>query len=159
MGQTLSEPVTAKDTTSCSNEQFLVGSSCMQGWRINMEDSHTHILSLAPEDPTASFFAVYDGHGGAKVAAYAGDHLHRTILQQEEYAAGKIEDAIRKGFLQIDQDMLSDAVMKEELAGSTAIAIIVKGGRIYIGNVGDSRAVASFAGVPDPLSIDHNPAT
>jgi hypothetical protein len=42
---------------------FKVGSSCMQGWRVNMEDSHTHILSL-PDDPAAAFFAVYDGHGG-----------------------------------------------------------------------------------------------
>lgn len=63
MGQTLSEPVTAKESASCQNAQFRVGSSCMQGWRINMEDSHTHILSL-PDDPDASFFAVYDGHGG-----------------------------------------------------------------------------------------------
>lgn len=28
-----------------------------------MEDAHTHILSL-PSDKEASFFAVYDGHGG-----------------------------------------------------------------------------------------------
>lgn len=28
-----------------------------------MEDSHTHILAL-PDDPSAAFFAVYDGHGG-----------------------------------------------------------------------------------------------
>lgn len=124
-----------------------------------MEDAHTHILSLAPEDPSASFFAVYDGHGGAKVAAYAGDHLHKTILSQEEYAAGNIEEAMRKGFLQIDQDMLSDSDMREELAGTTAIAIIVKDGKIFVGNVGDSRAVASFSGTPDPLSIDHKPSS
>ena len=124
-----------------------------------MEDAHTHILSLGPEDPSASFFAVYDGHGGAKVAAYAGDHLHRTILSQEEYAAGDIEEAVRKGFLQIDQDMLSDSDMREELAGTTAIAIIVRDQKIFVGNVGDSRAVASVAGVPDPLSIDHKPSS
>lgn len=28
-----------------------------------MEDSHTHILAL-PDDPSAAFFGVYDGHGG-----------------------------------------------------------------------------------------------
>lgn len=63
MGQTLSEPVTSKETSSCENEMYKVGSSCMQGWRINMEDAHTHILSMA-EDPSTPFFAVYDGHGG-----------------------------------------------------------------------------------------------
>ena len=154
----LSEPVTAKETTSCANDRLMIGSSSMQGWRINMEDAHTHILSLAPEDPEAAFFAVYDGHGGAKVAHYAGDHLHQAILSQKEYKDGDIAEAMRKGFLQIDEDMLNDVDMKEELAGSTAIAILVKNGRIYIGNVGDSRAVASFHGVPDPLSIDHKPS-
>lgn len=63
MGQTLSEPVTTKETVACQNNFYKVGSSCMQGWRINMEDAHTHILSL-PDDPGTAFFAVYDGHGG-----------------------------------------------------------------------------------------------
>lgn len=63
MGQTLSEPVTAKESACCQNSHLKVGSSCMQGWRINMEDSHTHILSL-PDDPGTAFFGVYDGHGG-----------------------------------------------------------------------------------------------
>ena len=90
MGQTLSEPVTSKETAICQNDfykvrkkfrgktnfpaittlTFLVkrmffvlaghvfikfvvffyvqvGSSCMQGWRVSMEDSHTHILSVS----------------------------------------------------------------------------------------------------------------
>lgn len=34
MGQTLSEPVTKKESASCANENYLVGSSCMQGWRV-----------------------------------------------------------------------------------------------------------------------------
>ena len=63
MGQTLSEPVTVKESASCQNYQMKVGSSSMQGWRINMEDSHTHILSL-PDDQGTAFFGVYDGHGG-----------------------------------------------------------------------------------------------
>jgi len=63
MGQTLSEPVTAKESASLENKDLLVGSSSMQGWRVHMEDAHTHILSL-PDDPSAAFFGVYDGHGG-----------------------------------------------------------------------------------------------
>lgn len=84
MGQSLSEPVTSKESLFCQNELYRVGSSCMQGWRINMEDSHTHILSL-PDDPDTSFFAVYDGHGGASVAQYAGKHLHKFIVKRPEY--------------------------------------------------------------------------
>ncbi len=50
-----------------------------------MEDAHTHLLS-APDDKDASFFAVYDGHGGAKVAQYAGNHLHKRILKSDLYS-------------------------------------------------------------------------
>ena len=63
MGQTLSEPVTQKETSRCEDSRLRVGASCMQGWRVNMEDAHTTILSL-PDDPRTAFFAVYDGHGG-----------------------------------------------------------------------------------------------
>lgn len=56
----------------------------MQGWRLHMEDAHTHILSL-PDDPGTSFFAVYDGHGGDKVAEFAGKHLHKFITKRPEY--------------------------------------------------------------------------
>ena len=50
-----------------------------------MEDAHTHLLSLA-EDKEASFFAVYDGHGGAKVAEYAGNNLHKKIASHPAYS-------------------------------------------------------------------------
>lgn len=56
----------------------------MQGYRIHMEDSHTHILSL-PDDPGTSFFAVYDGHGGANIGKYASKHLHKFITKRSEY--------------------------------------------------------------------------
>lgn len=156
MGQTLSEPVTAKETSSCANEYVKVGASCMQGWRINMEDAHTHLLSLM-EDKHASFFAVYDGHGGAKVAQYAGSHLHKKIVGHPSYKKGKIEEAIKQGFLAVDSDMLEDENMKDELAGTTAVIVLLKGNKVYCGNVGDSRAVASVGGQVQQLSYDHKP--
>ncbi|PNF15251.1 putative protein phosphatase 2C T23F11.1 [Cryptotermes secundus] len=156
MGQTLSEPVTAKESACCQNSHLKVGSSCMQGWRINMEDSHTHILSL-PDDPGTAFFGVYDGHGGAKVAQYAGKHLHKYIIKRSEYKEGRIEDALRQGFLDVDNAMLQDESLKDELAGTTAVAVILKDNRLYCANVGDSRAIASVNGKVDVLSLDHKP--
>lgn len=63
MDQILTEPITTKYTENDKNQLLKVGSSSMQGWRIYMEDSHNLILAL-PDDPNASFFGVYDGHGG-----------------------------------------------------------------------------------------------
>lgn len=66
----------------------------MQGYRIHMEDSHTHILSL-PDDPGTSFFAVYDGHGGANISKYASKHLHKFITKRPEYQAGDVATAMK----------------------------------------------------------------
>ncbi|VDL72787.1 unnamed protein product [Nippostrongylus brasiliensis] len=157
MGQTLSEPVTTKESASCINDLFTVGSSCMQGWRINMEDAHTHLLSL-PDDPRCAFFAVYDGHGGPKASQFAGINLHKQILQQEDYAQGNLPEALRKGFLALDEQMRADDEMRDDVSGATAVVVLVKDDVIHCANVGDSRAVVSVCGEARPLSFDHKPA-
>lgn len=156
MGQTLSEPVTTKESSCCQNSKLKVGSSCMQGWRITMEDAHTQILSI-PDDPGTAFFGVYDGHGGARIAQYAGVNLHNCIVRRPEYKNGNIKEALIQGFLDIDNDMLKDENLRDELAGSTAIVILIKDNILYCANVGDSRAVACVSGKVEPLSEDHKP--
>lgn len=82
MGQTLPEPNKEKYTSEGNDKKVMYGASCMQGWRaskyklnvhitnaptlllrfIDMEDAHTALTSYA--NTGASFFAVFDGHGG-----------------------------------------------------------------------------------------------
>jgi len=121
-----------------------------------MEDAHTHILTLA-DDKKASFFAVYDGHGGSKVATHVSRNLHRVILRRPEYKEGRYEEAIIKGYLECDDKMRHEETLKEEMSGSTAITALLRGSDLYVGNVGDSRCIASIRGVADPLSSDHKP--
>ncbi|KAI2802165.1 hypothetical protein BLOT_010358 [Blomia tropicalis] len=156
MGQTFSEPVTEKESSTDRNETFHVSSSSIQGWRISMEDAHTILLSM-PNDPSASFFAVFDGHGGAKVANYAAENLYKCVNTNPLYVEGRYEEALKDAFVEFDKAMFNDEKMRDELAGSTAVIILVKDGNIYCANIGDSRAVASFAGNVDPLSFDHKP--
>ncbi|XP_050069985.1 probable protein phosphatase 2C T23F11.1 [Anopheles maculipalpis] len=155
MGQSLSEPETSKQSAFCQNDYYKVGSSCMQGWRMHMEDSHTHILSL-PDDPGTSFFAVYDGHGGAKVAEYAGKHLHKYITSRPEYV-DNVKHALKQGFLDLDEAMLSNEALREQMSGSTAVVVLIKDNRLYCANAGDSRAIACVDGHLDVLSFDHKP--
>lgn len=63
----------------------------------DMEDAHTHILSLH-DDKNAAFFAVYDGHGGAKVAEYAGHHLHERIFSQQAYSKSALTPQLTVSF-------------------------------------------------------------
>lgn len=156
MGQTLSEPITKKKSACCRDINYRVGSSCMQGWRIKMEDSHVHILSL-PNDPGTAFFAVYDGHGGAAMAQYAGKHLHEYITKRSEYKEGDVVAGIQQGFLELDQAMQNNAALRDEHAGTTVIAILIKDNILYSANAGDSRAVACINGRAVALSRDHKP--
>lgn len=85
-----------------------------------MEDAHAAVLDLQPEgmstqeaasaDKRISFFGVYDGHGGDKVAIYAGDNLHKIIAKQEAWKSGDMERAIKDGFLAADRAILSGMI-------------------------------------------------
>lgn len=88
----------------------------MQGWRISMEDADTTVLDLMPT-PTAqesevhknarlSFFGVYDGHGGEKVATYCGANMHSIITRQESFKKGDYVQGLKDGFLAADRAML-----------------------------------------------------
>ncbi|RDD41057.1 putative protein phosphatase 2C T23F11.1 [Trichoplax sp. H2] len=155
MGQTLSEPITEKTTTISYNANYQVASSCMQGWRVHMEDAHTIDLNLNGGQDV--FFGVYDGHGGARVAKYAESHVHKVIVKQPEFGRGNVTEAIKKGFLEVDELMQRDDNFTDEVSGTTAVTVLIKDKKLYCGNVGDSRAIACVDGKLVPLSFDHKP--
>jgi len=70
-----------------------------------MEDAHTAVLEFE-EDNGASFFGVFDGHGGIAVARYAGANCHKRLASDPEFLSGNYHQALRNTFLGIDQDML-----------------------------------------------------
>ena len=100
------------------DDRVLFGVSAMQGWRITMEDAHAAVLDLqaaedgkdhkaAPVDKRLSFFGVYDGHGGDRVALFAGENIHKIIAKQEAFQKGALEQALRDGFLAADRAILN----------------------------------------------------
>jgi len=56
----------------------------MQGWRIEMEDAHTHLIGLPLTGfEKWSFFAVFDGHAGGTVSKYSSTELIHSILNAD----------------------------------------------------------------------------
>ncbi|GET04053.1 phosphatase 2C-like domain-containing protein [Rhizophagus clarus] len=156
MGNTLSEPVKEKHSDSGSDNRLLFASSEMHGWRLAMEDTHTVELTLN-DNKGYSFFGVYDGHSGRETANYCCAHLHERIARDPEFP-DDIEEAIKNGFLGVDEDMRNDAQFAKDSSGSTAVtAIITPQNHVYVGNAGDSRAVISIDGIANPMSTDHKP--
>ncbi len=83
-----------------------------------MEDAHAAVLDLQAEDSTKdfqaastedrlSFFGVYDGHGGDKVATYAGENVHKILAKQEAFRKGDFDQALKDGFLATDRAILN----------------------------------------------------
>ncbi|KAI9048519.1 hypothetical protein LZ554_007352 [Drepanopeziza brunnea f. sp. 'monogermtubi'] len=169
MGQTLSEPVIDKTSENGGDDRLIYGVSSMQGWRISMEDAHAAVLDLQsvaedrknPKPKGAesrlSFFGVYDGHGGDKVALFAGENIHPIIAKQDAFKKGDLEQALKDGFLATDRAILSDPRYEEEVSGCTASVAIVSATQIFVGNAGDSRSVLGVKGRAKPLSFDHKP--
>lgn len=164
MGQTLSEPVVDKESASGADDRLLWGLSSMQGWRISMEDAHAAIPDLqedesktSPPEERVSFFSVYDGHGGARVASYSGKNVHKIVASQPSFKAKNYAQALRDGFLATDRAILQDRSYQYELSGCTATVSLVTNTKIYVANAGDSRTVLGIKGRAKPLSQDHKP--
>ncbi|CAG9943930.1 unnamed protein product [Clonostachys rosea f. rosea IK726] len=170
MGQTLSEPVVEKSSEKGGDDRLIYGVSAMQGWRISMEDAHTTVLDLLAandadgtnkngetgEDRLA-FFGVFDGHGGDKVALFAGANIHNIVSKQDTFKSGDYAQSLKDGFLATDRAILNDPKYEEEVSGCTACVGLIAGKKIYLANAGDSRGVLGIKGRAKPLSQDHKP--
>ncbi|SJX64775.1 related to PTC3-ser/thr protein phosphatase PP2C [Sporisorium reilianum f. sp. reilianum] len=167
MGQTLSEPVTEKTTSSGGNDSVLYAISEMQGWRISMEDSHTTILDIknAAGSIVGNFFGVFDGHGGSSVAQYCGRSMHNTLIAEEKFKQGEYAEALEKAFLDVDEELKKDPNYTNDPSGCTAVTAFIQTvgndskrvQKIFVANAGDSRCVLSQGGLVHDLSIDHKP--
>ncbi|OXV10648.1 hypothetical protein Egran_01600 [Elaphomyces granulatus] len=133
-----------------------------------MEDAHATVLDLQAKyldksgkptssDQRLSFFGVYDGHGGDRVALFAGENVHRIIAKQESFAKGNMEQSLKDGFLATDRAILEDPKYEEEVSGCTAAVSIISKDKIWVANAGDSRLVLGVKGRAKPLSFDHKP--
>lgn len=160
MAAAMESPVTSKETSEDHDKRVMYGCSCMQGWRQTMEDAHTTLTSYG--ETGASFFGVFDGHGGDKVAKFCGSELYKKIMDAPAFERGRYRDAIRSGYYGIDQDLKKELAEDEDMkhkVGSTALtAILTKNNVLYVSNAGDSRAVISTRdGKAIALSTDHKP--
>lgn len=82
----MDRPRTDKHNDRGTGNDLRYGLSSMQGWRIEMEDAHCAIIGL-PGLPGWSFFAIFDGHAGAKVSAYSAEKLLEYITGNADFRA------------------------------------------------------------------------
>ncbi|KAF8380071.1 hypothetical protein HHK36_027541 [Tetracentron sinense] len=163
----------------CEREEDLRSFTCLShgsisviGRRREMEDAVTVVPEfLCGEFASYDFFAVYDGHGGSRVAQVCRDRLHRVLAKEiegrevSEPATGKGEVEWEKVmgacFSKMDDEVngdgfgVEDGSASELSIGSTAVVALVGKEELVVANCGDSRAVLYRGGAAVPLSHDH----
>ena len=107
--------------------------------------------------PNCSFFGLYDGHGGTKACDFLRDNLHKFIIN-DKYFPSNPQKAIANGFIYAEKLFFKNFTGIDS-SGSCAIVILIIENRVYIANVGDSRAILSAKNGTKfyPLSRDHRP--
>ena len=110
--------------------------------------------------------ACFDGHGqfGHDVSAYCKNYFE-SKLASHAYFANNLHRAIYETIDALEREMLAAPEIDTVFSGTTLTMIIVRGMKVTVVNVGDSRAIAgvqlmSQAGSPIkvmPLSVDHKP--
>jgi protein phosphatase PTC1 len=131
--------------------------------RRTMEDHHNLIDNFGGEDFKAAYFGVYDGHGGETAAKFCEDHLPKAVeselagFKDEDFDNDdKVRDAIQKGYRKADEDMKSTVAS----AGACVVTAVIKRfsdnrRKIFVANLGDSRAVLIRDGAALRLSKEH----
>ena len=107
--------------------------------------------------PNCSFFGLYDGHGGSAACDFLRDNLHKYIIN-DKYFPSNPQKAIANGFIYAEKIFFKNYTGLDS-SGSCAIVVLIIEKRVYIANVGDSRALLSAKNGTKfyPLSRDHRP--
>lgn len=122
-----------------------------------MEDYHVANFTNI-QGHQLGLFAIFDGHMGDKVPAYLQKHLFSNILKEGEFLVDP-RRSIAKAYEKTDQAILSHS---SDLGrgGSTAVtAILINRRKLWVANIGDSRAVLCRGGTEMQMSTDHEPRT
>ncbi|XP_075555024.1 protein phosphatase alphabet isoform X2 [Dermacentor variabilis] len=175
MGAFLDKPKVEKHTEGGQGNGLRYALASMQGWRVEMEDAHCAMVGLPCGLDRWSFFAVFDGHAGARVSAHCAQNLLDAIIQTDEFAqtvastsdvgeggeelAERVATGIRRGFLCLDDQMraLPEVASGEDKSGSTAVCALISPSHVYFANCGDSRALLCRNGQPAFTTRDHKP--
>ncbi|KAK4755746.1 hypothetical protein SAY87_009503 [Trapa incisa] len=105
-------------------------------------------------DPSIHFFGVFDGHGqfGTQCSNFVRDRLVEALSEEPSLLDDPIK-AYNSAFLRTNQE-LHDSEVDDTMSGTTAITVLVVEDKIFVANVGDSRAVIAVQVGEDVLAED-----
>jgi len=132
------------------------GTSSLQGRRPKQEDRFYTAAQL-PGAPNCGFYAVYDGHGGDRAAAFATDVMHKVLVKSKGWRAKDYSKALEQAFCEVEKQFLGIAERDGLSDGTTAVVALIQDTLLTVAHVGDSRGVLCRGGVAIEVTEDHKP--
>ena len=113
--------------------------------------------------PKISYFAVFDGHGGEECSEFLRENFDKYLIENKNFPMD-IKLSMTETFQKIEEDFFKlkckeDSFEDSDKSGSCALVTIIFDNKIYIANIGDSRAIMSVNGGTKvkQLTVDHKP--
>lgn len=113
-----------------------------------MEDEH-----VVYDNGEVRIFAVFDGHGGDKVAKRCAEGLIPAIMIDFPNNKSSVPKYLINRFIEFDANMFLNSIP----SGSTAVLVVEFQGTLFFANLGDSRAVLVKDGKVLHSTKDHKP--
>lgn len=145
------------------------GEHADQGGRSRMEDAHHMVEDITcptafarGDDPRSFFYGIYDGHDGALAAHFARDEIMSILTGDDRFWAGDDETVsacLSDAFGTLDSRFIQTCCSGEQqcYAGTTAVAALVRGNRLWVATLGDSEAIMCRNGGAVVLSTKQSP--
>ena len=112
--------------------------------------------------PKISYFAIFDGHGGEECSEFLKNNYLNYLIENKNFPFD-IKISMIETCQIIEEDFFkqkcSDNLEESDKSGSCALIAVIFDNKIYIANIGDSRAIMSMNGGVKikQLTTDHKP--
>lgn len=128
-----------------------------------MEDAHSVVIDLIDHGADLrsnravpsrhlgadlSYFAVFDGHAGARASNYMQEHFHQLLTSDCDELRSNPVEALNRAFTTIEENWLTLARSERFFDGTTAAVVLLDWANkcCTVGNVGDSEVVLASRG-------------
>ena len=99
--------------------------------------------------PKISYFAIFDGHGGEECSEFLKNNYMNYLVENANFPFD-IKLSMIESFQKIEDDFFKlkckDNLEDSDKSGSCALVSVIFDNKIYIANIGDSRAIMSIGG-------------
>ena len=112
--------------------------------------------------PKISYFAVFDGHGGEECSEFLKNNYLNYLVENPNFPFD-IKLSMIETFQKVEETFFKlkckDTLEASDKSGSCALVAIIFDNKVYIANIGDSRAIMSICGGTKvrQLTMDHKP--